>query len=180
MVGASAAERESVLESLGADAGGRGRILLVERHSLEGRDAERLPVGADEDRGGAALLRVLSLGPGGDELVTLPGDAHRLERPDARIGVVEARSQHSLRLGPSLLGVAVVSTCGDKGEPEGDDHRDDDHRDDETSTPASLAGRLGRLGHLRLGRRAGGVDGAGQNDHLTFHDRVLLNTSIIC
>ncbi len=160
----SATERETVLESLGADAGGRGRILPVEGHGLEGRDAERLPIRAHLDWGGAALLRGLALSPGGDELITLPGDAHRLERPDTRVGVVEARPQHGLGLAASHLPLclAVVTARGDEGDDESDDDRnggDDEH--------PRAAGVLLRLAVLRLvlhlgGRRAGRlVDGAG-------------------
>lgn len=156
-------ERETVLESLGSDAGGRGRILPFEGHGLEGGDAERLPVVADQDRGGAPLLLHLTLGPGGDELITLVGDAHRHERPDTRVGVVEACPEDRFGLDACHLPLclAVVTARSDEGDESHDDHHggDDEH--------PRVAGVLLRLAALRLGLRLGGcragrlVDGTG-------------------
>lgn len=163
MVGASA-ERETVLESLGADTGGRGRILLVERHGLEGRDTERLPVVAHQDRGGAALLRSLSLGPGGDELITLVGDAHRLELGDALSlhRVVEAcpEDRFGLAAGHLPLCLAVVAARGDEDGGGGDGEHGD--RDDEHPRVVGVLLHYGVRG-LRLGGRRAGrlVDGTG-------------------
>lgn len=156
----SGTERETVLESLGADAGGRGRILPVEGHGLEGRDAERLPIRAHQDRGGAPLLLHLTLGPGGDELITLVGDVHRLERPDTRVGVVEPCSQHCLGLAARLLGVPVVTARGDEDDGGGCSEHGD--RDDVHPRAVGVLLHRGVRGLRLVGRRAGRlVDGTG-------------------
>lgn len=120
-------------------------------------------LGADQDRGGAPLLLHLTLGPGGDELITLVGDAHRHERPDTRVGVVEACPEDRFGLDACHLPLclAVVTARSDEGDESHDDHHggDDEH--------PRVAGVLLRLAALRLGLRLGGcragrlVDGTG-------------------
>lgn len=142
----ASAEGESVLESLGGGAGRRSGILLGKRHGLEGRDAELLPVGADQNGCGALFLRRLALHPGSDEIVALPGDAHGLKRRNALSlhRVVEPCLEHGFGLGARFLGVRGVTT--------GDEDADDDEHDRNDEPDPLEADAWRGLGHIARGR----------------------------